>query len=137
MGLSFGHSPKGLIAIIFIDYLFPLPNLGALQVFSTTNHSAVPRGLRRGCARFPSTRELGIRNTTAEFVGSSPNVESVILTDASLSSDSVVILESHRKELEKLAHCRSRLALSATGVRNPHPLMVHHGNRTGFPACPM
>lgn len=98
--LRFMNAPKDLMTV-FVDCLVRLPNLRTLEIFSTSHLDPITRGLKRKCARFPSIRELGISNATMKFVGSCPNVESVIVTDG-LSGDGAPILSSYGKELGKL-----------------------------------
>lgn len=98
--LNFMDSPKDLMTK-FIDCLVRLPNLRTLEIFSTTHLGPITRGLKRKCAQFPSIRELGISNSTVKFVGSCPNVESIIVTDG-LSWDGAPILSSYGKGLGKL-----------------------------------
>ena len=98
--LNFRNAPKDLMAK-FVDCLVRLPNLRILEVFSATHTGPITKGLKRKCARFPSIRELGISNTTVKFVGSCPNVESIIIKDG-LSWNGAPVLSSYGKELGKL-----------------------------------
>lgn len=98
--LYFKYAPKDLMSK-FIDCLVRLPNLRTLEIFSTSHLSPITRGLKRKSARFPSVRELAISNRTAKFIGSCPNVETVIAPDL-LTLEGATILSSHGKGLEKL-----------------------------------
>jgi hypothetical protein len=98
--LRFTDAPKDLMTK-FVDCLVRLPNLRTLEIFSASHISLVTRGLKRKCARFTSIRELWISNILAKFVGSCPNVESVIVTDG-LSRDGAKTLSSYGKELKRL-----------------------------------
>jgi hypothetical protein len=98
--LNFANAPKDLITT-FVDCLARLPNLRTLEIFSTTHFGPITRGLKLKSARFPGIRELRISDATVKFVGSCPNVESVIVTDG-FSRDGASILSSYGKELRKL-----------------------------------
>jgi len=98
--LNFTDSPKDLMTK-FVDCLVRLPNLKTLEIFGTTHLGPITKGLKRKCARFPGISELGISNATVKFVGSCPNVETIIATDG-LSWDGAPILSSYGKTLEKL-----------------------------------
>jgi hypothetical protein len=99
----------------FIDCLVRLPNLRTLEVFSATHVGPITKGLKRKCARFPGIRELGISNATVKFVGSCPNVESIIVTDT-LTWDGAPVLNLYGRTLGKLKR-----------VMGIHESFVHHG----------
>jgi len=98
--LQFKNAPKDLMAK-FVDCLVQLPNLRALEVFSTSRIRPITAGLKQKRARLPSVRQLGVSVATAEFVGSCPDVESVVVLDG-LSWYNIEILSSFSGELGRL-----------------------------------
>jgi len=86
----------------FVNCLVRLPNLRTLEVFNTSHTGPINKGLKRKCARFTGVRELRISNKTAKFIGSCPNVESIITPDGFSWGASTQTLFSHARELGKL-----------------------------------
>jgi hypothetical protein len=98
--LYFKYAPKDLMTK-FINCLIQLPNLRTLEVFSASHISPITKGLKRKSAKFTSVRELAISNRTAKFVGSCPNVETVMAPDR-LSLDGAAVLSSYGMVLKRL-----------------------------------
>lgn len=91
--LKFRAAPKDLMTK-FVDCLVRLPNLRTLEVFTASHIGPITRGLKRKCAQFTSVRELWISDKTVKFIGSCPNVESII-APYGLSWDSNQVLCSY------------------------------------------
>ena len=98
--LYFIEAPRDLMTK-FIDCLIQLPNLRTLEVFSTDDADSLAKGLKRKSARFPGIRELGISDKTAQFLGSCPNVETIMILRR-FTSQGATILSSYGGELKKL-----------------------------------
>jgi len=99
--LCFEHSPEDLMRK-FVDCLGQLHNLRTLEVFSTTQVEPITRELERGSSRFPSVRELVVCDSTAGFIRSCPNVETVTAPGRPYLENGATILGSCGKELKKL-----------------------------------
>lgn len=85
----------------FVDCLIQLVNLKTLEVFSADSGEFITRGLEQPSALFPGICELGISDSTAQFVGNCPNVETITALNQ-LSLESATILSSRGRELKKL-----------------------------------
>lgn len=72
-----------------------------MEVFSATDESHIRRELGRESVRFPSVRELTVSDSTAEFIRSCPNVESVT-APGRLCFGGAEVLRSYGMELTKL-----------------------------------
>jgi len=110
--LQFRDAPKDLMTK-FVECLVRLPNLRTLEVFGASHVGPITKGLKRKCVRFPSVRELWISDKMVKFVGSCPNVESLITQDG-LSWDSIGMLSSYRKEL---GHLKRVIGMNGCYVR--------------------